>query len=138
MYYKGANMLHNIRQMINDDEKWRQILRTLNNKFYHQTVSTYEIENCIAEESGLNLKGFFDQYLRTTKIPVLEYEYKGKTVTYKWKNIVKDFEMPLEVIINGESYKLNPSSKNQKLKVKEKITSFEIDRDYFVNASQLN
>ena len=36
MYYKGSNMLHTLRQLIEDDEKWRQILRGLNSEFYHQ------------------------------------------------------------------------------------------------------
>ena len=44
MYYKGANMLHTLRQLLEDDEKWRQILRGLNKTFYHKTVTTQEIE----------------------------------------------------------------------------------------------
>ncbi len=38
MYYKGGNMLHTLRQILNDDEKWRDILRGLNKDFYHQVV----------------------------------------------------------------------------------------------------
>ena len=47
MYYKGANMLHTIRHVINNDEKFRQILRGLSKDFYHQTVTTQQIENYI-------------------------------------------------------------------------------------------
>ncbi|HEV2831220.1 MAG TPA: M1 family metallopeptidase, partial [Hanamia sp.] len=45
MYYKAGNMLHTIRQVINNDEKFRGILRGLNKTFYHQTVATKEIED---------------------------------------------------------------------------------------------
>ncbi|HEX2683683.1 MAG TPA: M1 family metallopeptidase, partial [Ferruginibacter sp.] len=45
MYYKGGNMLHIIRQLVNDDEKFRQILRGLNKTFYHQTVTTRQVED---------------------------------------------------------------------------------------------
>jgi hypothetical protein len=37
MYYKGGNMLHTLRQWINNDDKWRGILRGLQKDFYHQT-----------------------------------------------------------------------------------------------------
>ena len=61
MYSKGGNMLHTIRQLINDDEKWRQILRGLNKRFYHQTVTTQEIESYMIEKSGIDLSSIFDQ-----------------------------------------------------------------------------
>ena len=67
MYYKGANMLHTIRTAINDDEKFRQILRGIGKDFYHQTVTTQQIENYISEKSGINFSTVFDQYLRTLK-----------------------------------------------------------------------
>ena len=73
MYYKGANMLHTLRQLVNDDKKWRLLLRGLNKTFYHQTVTTQEIENYISEFLGLDLTAFFDQYLRDVRIPNFEY-----------------------------------------------------------------
>jgi aminopeptidase N len=69
MYYKGGNMLHTIRQVINDDEKFRAILRGLNSKFYHSVVTTKQIESYMSEQSGKDLSKIFDQYLRTTKDP---------------------------------------------------------------------
>ncbi len=52
MYYKGGNMLHTIRHVINDDEKWRGILRGLNKDFWHQTVTTAQVESYISKKSG--------------------------------------------------------------------------------------
>ncbi|HJU46282.1 MAG TPA: M1 family metallopeptidase [Chitinophagaceae bacterium] len=69
MYWKGANMLHLIRQKINNDEKFRSILRGLNKDFYHQTVTTKQIENYISKRSGIDFSEVFDWYLRTTKAP---------------------------------------------------------------------
>jgi len=40
MYPKGANLLHSIRHAMNDDEKFRQMLRGLGSTFYHQTVTS--------------------------------------------------------------------------------------------------
>ena len=137
MYYKGANMLHTLRQLVNDDEKWRQILRTLNSKFYHQTVTTQQIENCLAEESGLDLKGIFNQYLRTTKIPVLEYQVEGKKLHYKWTNTVKDFVMPIKIEVNGINQWITPSKEYQTLKLKSKDSNIKVDNNFYVNVKAL-
>ena len=80
MYYKGANMLHTLRQLIDDDQKWRSILRGLNAEFYHQTVTTAQIEGYISEKSGIDLRPFFNEYLGTVKIPKLQLKVSGKTL----------------------------------------------------------
>lgn len=97
MYYKAANMLHTIRTVINDDEKFRQILRGLGKDFYHQTVTTKQIEDYISQKSGINFSKVFDQYLRTTQIPVLEYSQNGNLLKYHWKNTVEGFDMPIRI-----------------------------------------
>ena len=102
MYYKGGNMLHMIRQLINDDEKFRQILRGLNKTFYHQTVTTKQVEEYISRQSKIDLSKVFDQYLRTTQIPVLEYKIDGSAVFFRWTNCVKGFALPLKVSFGKE------------------------------------
>ncbi|WP_300669491.1 M1 family metallopeptidase [Soonwooa sp.] len=101
MYYKGANMLHTIRQVINDDEKFRQILRGLNKDFYHQTVTGKQVEDYFIQKSGIDLSTIFDQYLRTTYIPTLEYKQDNNKLSYRWTHTVKDFKMPLR-LTSGE------------------------------------
>ncbi|MDC1265434.1 M1 family metallopeptidase [Flavobacteriaceae bacterium] len=136
MYYKGANMLHTLRQLVNDDEKWRQLLRGLNETFYHQTVNTKEIENYISEFSGLNLTAFFNQYLRDVRIPTLEYSIKKKQLSYRWINVVENFEMPIEIEINEEKQWLYPTDDWKKMEINS--TQINIDRDYYIDHKQLN
>ncbi|MEX0884433.1 MAG: M1 family metallopeptidase, partial [Cyclobacteriaceae bacterium] len=107
MYFKGANILHTLRQWINDDEKWRSILRGMNREFYHQTVSTQQIEDFISKESGLNLASFFDQYLRTTQIPLFQFQWVGKELKYRWSKVVPGFNMPIKIHQNKASIWLN-------------------------------
>jgi aminopeptidase N len=97
MYDKGANMLHTIRQLVDDDTRWRGILRGLNKTYWHQTVSGKQVEDYISRQSGLSLNKVFDQYLRTTQIPVLEYKLEGPRVSYRWTNVVRGFAMPVRV-----------------------------------------
>ena len=136
MYYKGANMLHTLRHLVNDDEKWRQLLRGLNETFYHQTVTTQEIENYLSEFSGLNLSAFFNQYLRDVRVPTLEYSIINKQLQYRWNNVVENFEMPIEIKINQEALWLYPTVDWKKMKINSKQIS--IDRDYYINYKQLN
>lgn len=135
MYYKGANMLHTLRQLVEDDKPastWREILRGLNKAFYHQTVTTAQIENYISKKSGIDLTAFFNQYLRDTRIPVLAYVIDGNKLTFKWDQIVQGFDMPVVVEINGKSQWIFPAAQMKDIKVKEPITSFKIDPDFYV------
>jgi aminopeptidase N len=108
MYYKGGNMLHTLRQIVNDDEKWRVILRGLNTEFYHKVVKGSQIEDFLSEKTGINLKPFFDQYLRDARIPVLEYFVKGNNLTFRWNNCVEGFNMPLKIFVSGKERSINP------------------------------
>ena len=136
MYYKGANMLHTLRQLVNDDEKWRQLLRGLNETFYHQTVTTQEIENYISEFSGLNLTAFFNQYLRDVRVPTLEYSIKNNELSYRWINVVDNFEMPIEIEINEEKQWLYPTADWKKMEINS--TKINIDRNFYIDHKQLN
>jgi len=137
MYYKGANMLHNVRTIIDNDEKWRGILRGLNKEFYHQTVTTAQIENYISKEAGTDLSKVFDQYLRDTKIPEFEYSIQGNQLTYQWKKGVSGFDMPLDIIVNGKKVRVKPSTKVQTKKFDSAIQNVEVDRNYYVTSNQV-
>ncbi|MDR6803406.1 aminopeptidase N [Dyadobacter sp. BE34] len=136
MYYKGGNMLHTIRQIVNDDEKWRQILRGLNKTFYHQTVDGSQIENYISEHAGRNLSKVFDQYLRDVRIPVLEYAFTGKGLQYRWINTIENFDMPVKVkLASGKEEFLYPTNNWKTLKVKGD-KSLSVDRNFYVEAKE--
>ena len=102
MYNKGANLLHTIRQVIDDDSIFRKIMRGLNKDFYHQTVDSKDVEVFFSKNSGKDFSKIFDQYLRTTKIPQLEYKIKGDNLSYRWTNCISGFEMPLKLDNSGE------------------------------------
>jgi len=105
MYYKGGNLLNMVRTIINDDQKWRNILRGLNKTFYHQTVTYDDIVNYISDQSGINLRPVFDQYLHYKNLPILEFSTgkDGKLVT-RWLADAKGFNMPVRVRVKGGEY----------------------------------
>jgi aminopeptidase N len=132
MYYKGANMLHTLRQIIDNDKKWRSILVGLNKDFYHQTVTTLQIENYIDKYFEIDLKPFFNQYLRTIKIPTLDYKLENNNLLYKWSNVVDGFSIPIKVFINSTSQWIRPTSRWKKLLSDKNINSFSVDNNFYI------
>lgn len=132
MYYKGGNMLHTLRHMIDDDEKWRKMLRGLNETFWHRTVTTEQVEGYLIAESGIDLRGYFDQYLRTTDIPVLAYKTEGRQLTYQFEKAVDNLKFPVRVRVNGESKWIHPSPEPQVMTMDEPIKAFEVDRNFYI------
>jgi aminopeptidase N len=136
MYYKGANMLHTLRQILNNDEKWRAILRGLNSTFYHQTVTTRQIEDYLSQGVGTDLNPFFNQYLRDVRIPTLEYYFKDNTLTYRWTNCVPGFDMPVKVILNGEEKWINPKTDFSFQKFEKAKPNLVVDENFYVLLKQ--
>ncbi len=137
MYYKGANILHTVRQLIENDEKWRSILRGLNKKFYHQTVTTRQIEEYISKESGIDLTAFWNQYLRTTKIPKVEYSIERNDLKFRYVNTVENFDMPVIAIVNGKEEWIFPTSEWKTKTFAQSIETFQIRKDFYVNSENL-
>ena len=138
MYIKGATMIHTLRQVINNDEKFREILRGLSQEFYHQTVTSQQIENYISNQSGLNLNAFFDQYLRTIKIPIIDYKIKKKKIKYRYQNTVQNFSIPVKVTVDGNEIWISPTQKWKKIKNTNKNSTFEIDKNFYIENQKVN
>ncbi|AZI67859.1 M1 family peptidase [Kaistella daneshvariae] len=128
MYYKGANMLHTIRQIINNDAKFREILRGLNSDFYHQTVTSKKVENYISQKSGIDFSTVFDQYLRTTQIPTLQYSQNGNTLKFRYDAAVKNLKLPIRINGNQE---IKPTEKWQTVKLSS-AEPVKFDENYYI------
>ena len=136
MYAKGANILHTLRQIADNDEKWRQILRGLNSEFYHQTVTTSQIENYISQKMKMNLNPFFNQYLRDNRIPTLQYSIENNVLKFRWSDVVDNFEMPMELVVNEKNIRIFPSKDWKELKLKSE--DFIFDDNYYINKKLVN
>lgn len=137
MYSKGANMLHTLRQLIEDDEKWRKTLRGLNKEFYHKTVTTQQIEDYLSKETEKDLSAFFNQYLRIPQIPLLEYKVNGDKIKYRYTDIVEGFDMPIRIFIDKKEKWLFPTKdwKTEDLGITP--SSFEVDGNFYIATKTL-
>ena len=114
MYNKGG-VLHNmIRTMIDDDEKWRAILRGMNKTFYHQTVDYNDILKYMTEHSGIDLSKVFEQYVQRKSIPTLEIRNVGRPGFFiiRWNSEVDNFHMPVHIFDkDGKKVLIKPTTK---------------------------
>ena len=143
MYDKAGNMIHMIRQLVKNDEKFRIVLRGLNKTFYHQTVTTNQIENYLATSTGLNLSPLFDQYLRQKNLPVLEYKWSGKHLYYRWTACVPNFNLPLKISLTADSKTnkwIQPTTSWKKTKHNspQGQQNFKVDRNFYILSKQVS
>ncbi|MDP1763485.1 MAG: M1 family metallopeptidase [Sediminibacterium sp.] len=145
MYPKSGNMIHSIRHAMNDDEKFREMLRYLNKKFYHQTVTTKDIQKVVSNYFGRSVNKIFDQYLRTTEIPVLEYYTAADKARlyYRYTNCVDGFDLPLFVqtekggwILGPESTKWNSKELKEQAQIVNTLESLE--KAYYIKVKQVD
>jgi aminopeptidase N len=112
-------------------------LRGLNSTFYHQTVTTKQIEDYLSQQVGMKLDPFFNQYLRDIRIPTLEYSFDGNTLKYRWTNIVEGFDMHVKVALNGTEVTLNPKAEWSEFTNASKIEKVVVNRDFYVLSKEV-
>jgi aminopeptidase N len=115
MYYKGANLIHMTRILLDDDKKWRELLRGMNKEFGLKTTTTEEVVSYINKITGKNLSKIYDQYLRYAQIPVLEYKQVGNQVSYRWQADVENFDMPIPIKRGNKMEWIKPEKEWKKL-----------------------
>lgn len=132
MYPKGAWLLHTLRHVVNDDAKWWAMLLKYSETFRHQIIDTKTVADFFSKETGLDLTPVFDQYLRTTKIPVLAFGEKDGKVTYWWENTVPGFEMPVDILVQDRKLRLKPTSRRQALPKNAALSQIRVLTQYFL------
>jgi len=140
MYMKGSNLLQSIRKSMNDDDKFRNILRGLNETFFHSVVNTEQVESYINANAGFDYSNVFDQYLRSTDIPLFEFYFEsdGRRVYFRYTNCNDGFNLPFTLVNGNEVLRLFPDTEWQSANItsseKELLDEKLIESLYYVNA----
>lgn len=140
MYYKGSLLLNTLRHVIGDDEKWWKILYNYSETFKKKIITSDTVINYFNKASGMDLSTIFHQYLYTNQVPVFLYKIKGDYLYYSWNNTTDDFNMPLDIGFEDTKIRLQPTIKEQKIKLKKlSKKSFQIyDNQFFVKIKEDN
>ena len=140
MYFKGANLLNTIRSIYDDDELWWKTLKDYTETYKHQIIDTETTESYFDAATEVDLKPVFDQYLRHSALPQLQVKMENNQIHYRWEADVKNFEMPVDVIIKGEKIRLKPTTDWQTLP-NENISSQDVDivgEEFYVEVRKLS
>jgi hypothetical protein len=78
----------------------------------------------------------FNQYLRTTQIPKLEYKISRKKLYYRYANCIKGFTLPVKIKTDKELW-ITPTDQWQKLPVGKGIKAISIDRNFYLNLEKV-
>jgi aminopeptidase N len=139
MYFKGALFLNTLRNVINNDKRWFDLIRDVYQEFKYQTISTEEMVQFFNRKTGLNFTPIFDQYLRFTRLPTLELKFNDTdtSVSYRWIADLKEFAMPVRVGKKGEWQIIQPTTEWKTMPAPVKRDAFEVATDlYFVNVQK--
>lgn len=137
MYYKGSNMLHTIRHLVNNDSLWKAFLQDINKTFWHTTTTSKEVEAYMIRFLKQDLTKVFDQYLRTTQIPALEYKIKNGQLSFRWVNCVKGFNMPVKIVADNTDVLLRPTEEWQKIRLLN-LKDIKLNRHFYVKLIKAN
>ncbi len=98
IYTKGSFFMHSLRYIIGDEIFFPTLKKLATDPAYtyYNTVTTMDVEQLFSKESGINLKPYFDFYLRTTD--VMDFSIK-ETAFHTWTIKLNNFVMPLPVDI---------------------------------------
>lgn len=136
MYYKGAWMLHTIRNVISNDSLWYDIIYSLAAKFKNSVVTTEDIIQYINQQSGRDLTPIFNQYLYQTNIPVLQLQIHKKkkelVYEYRWEAQAPGFSMPVIIVVGDQQKKICPTTGTfKKERIKTRNKKIEVRTDLF-------
>jgi len=137
IYYKGAWVLQTLRSVVNDDDLWFDLMKSLHKEFEISTVSTPQIIEFINKKTKKDFSKFFEQYLYHPKVPLLLYKIEEKgndlNLTAKWQADVKGFEMPIFVGENGKYQQILVTSSKKDFTIKNiSLDNFKIAEELFL------
>ncbi|MCF8254539.1 MAG: hypothetical protein K9J84_08170, partial [Bacteroidia bacterium] len=114
-YMKGALMMHSLRNTINDDHLFFDIIKTFYQTYKYQTVTSKDFIEMVNQKTGSDYSWFFNKYLYQHQPPKLVYVLKvneatnTQELTYRWDQTDSNFKMPIYIKApNGSRLKITP------------------------------
>ncbi len=137
MYYKGGNLVHYVRQLFDDDEKFRAALREMNKRFYHKITTSAEVEKFWSEQVGRDLAPLFNQYLRDVKVPTFEILKQGNKIKYRWSDCQANFNAPIRIFVDGNATWFYPTNSWKEYKTNKKPVELKPDPNFYAGFREL-
>lgn len=141
VYDKGAYVLHMLRAIVGPNE-FREALTGLQHEFRFRTIGTRHVREALERASGLDLREYFEAWVKRSELPVLRYRVQrsrprdGYAVELEILPEALPGPVPLEIRIeldNGaqqrERITLPPSGGRWRFLVPDKPRDIEVNSD---------
>lgn len=132
MYYKGAWMLHTLRNQVHDDTLWWNTLHDFAVEFRLKNTDTQEVVAWWNERLGKDYTWLWREYLYHAKPPVLVYEAKAKgnktQIKCKWEAAEPNFQLRVPVALEDGTWEMiQPTTTQQKFMVAVPVDKLKFD-----------
>ncbi len=115
IYVKGSWILHTLRNTINDDELFFDILKTFRIENHQKQIYSEAFIDLVNKKTGKDYTWFFKQYLFRREAPMLEYYWNKNILYYRWTKVNGDFALPVRIKIGEKSIVLYPTTSVQEV-----------------------
>lgn len=130
MYVKGMLFLNTLRHIVNHDELWWNTIKSMSDTVFRHSITDYnQVVNFFESRTKLSLLPIFEQYIKNSDIPVLEYSAKknkhGSTLRMRWIANSEKFSMPVTLLLDGHKIRIDVKRHWAKVTIP---SSFEFDQ----------
>jgi len=131
-YMKGAWVMHTLRNVINDDKIWFEILKEFMIENAKGFANTRDFFDKVNEKTQMDYWYFAEQYFYTPHQPILEYYQTNSEFFYKWKDVNENFTMPLDLLVNGAKKRIFPMKEYQSISINKHSQIEVMDWNFYV------
>ncbi|MEM7372423.1 MAG: M1 family metallopeptidase [Bacteroidota bacterium] len=119
VYMKGSWILHTLRNQIDNDSLFWDIILTFAKSFQYKLVNSQDFIQLVNQKTGSDYGWFFHQYLNEREVPQLAYAInKEGLMTYKWTNVKREFDqLSINMTTGTKSVELLPTLESQSIQL---------------------
>jgi len=112
MYVKGMLFLNTLRHVVNNDSLWWNTIKAMSDTVFKHAITDYEqVVHFFETRTALNLRPIFEQYVKRSDLPILEYAAKkqkhGTALRMRWIATEEGFSMPITLLLEGHKIRVN-------------------------------
>jgi aminopeptidase N len=129
-YVKGSAMMHSLRNHIDNDSIFFNLLTTFFKTYCYKSATTQNFIDMANTITGKDLTVFFQQYLYRRESPLLKWRFdhdeaSGRDVlVYHFERVVDGFTTPVQVRQGKTTFLITPTQKEQFVVLPEPLKVF--------------
>lgn len=124
IYSKGSWVLHTLRNTMNNDSLFFDILKTFRVENHQKQILSETFIDLVNKKTGKDYNWFFKQYLFRREAPIFEYYWDFEHFYYRWTVTNEDFVMPVTIKGKDQTVTIMPTNKVKRIEWKTNDNSF--------------